>query len=395
MSELASVRSAFIALMLAAVASLAAGFTLASVTGALEELPGLLLLVPAAIAVKGNIFGAFGSRLGTAIHTGTFRFVGGRDSVMAQNTMAAVVLSLALGVVLAVLAKGAALAFSVSPTMTVADFVVVSAVGGMMASVAVLVITLATTAGAVRFGWDPDNVVAPLVTATADVVSLPALVLAAELTGIRVLTPAVAWTLAVVAVLASVWAMRSRLAEVRRIVRESMPVLTAAGMLDLVAGITVERRIEDFTALPVLLVLLPGYLGTAGALGGVLSSRLSTKLHLGMVRPSPFPPGVVRRDAAMMFALSLPVFAALGLLASGTGVIAGLAGPGHLRLVGVAVLGGLMVTVLMGGVAYYGTLTAVRLGLDPDTHGIPMVTSSLDSAGAFTLVFAIVAVGVV
>ena len=48
-------RDSFVALLIAAFASLAAGLTLASVIDTLEELPGLLLLVPAAIAVKGNI----------------------------------------------------------------------------------------------------------------------------------------------------------------------------------------------------------------------------------------------------------------------------------------------------------------------------------------------------
>lgn len=392
--ELAAVRSAFVALLLASVASLVAGLTLASITDTLEHLPGLLLIVPAAIAVKGNIFGALGSRLGTAIHAGTFGMTKGRESVVAQNTAAAIALSLILGVVLAVTAKGAALAFDVSPTMTVADFVVVTTAGGLLAAVVVLAITLATTAGAVRFGWDLDNVVAPLVTATADVVSLPALVVAAEMTGIRILTPTLAWALALTAILAAVWTLRSRLTEVRRIARESIPVLVMAGMLDLVAGITVEKRLDDFLTFPVLLVLLPGYLGTGGALGGVLSSRLATKLHLGLVRSSPLPPKAARIDMATIFVVSLPVFAVLGILASSTGMVAGLASPGHLKLVGVSLFGGLMVTALVSLVAYYGTLAAVRFGLDPDTYGIPMVTSSLDFMGAFTLILAVVVIGV-
>ena len=45
-------------------------------------------------------------------------------------------------------------------------------------------------------------------------------------------------------------------------------------------------------------------------------------------------------------------------------------------------------------IAYYGTLAAVRFGVDPDTYGIPMVTSSLDLVGAFTLILAVVLVGV-
>ena len=393
--DLLAVRSAFAALVMAAVASLVAGLILASITDTLEELPGLLLLVPAAIAVKGNIFGALGSRLGTAIHAGTFRLSGRRDSTMAQNAAASVALSLALGVALAVMAKGAALVFNISPTMGLADFVVISALGCLIAAFVVLAITLATTAGAVRFGWDLDNVVAPMVTVAGDVVTLPSLVVAAELAGFEILTPSVAWALAVLATLSAVWALRSRLMELRTIMRESMPVLVAAGMLDLVAGITVEKRIEDFVAFPVLLVLLPGYLATAGALGGVLSSRLSTKLHLGLARPSVVPSGEARVDLATAFALAIPVFALLGAVSSVAAGLAGHAGPSLVELVAVGVVGGLLATVVIVVVAYYGTLAAVRFGVDPDTYGIPMVTSSLDLAGAFTLIVSVVLLGLV
>ena len=393
--DLLAVRSAFGALVMAAVASLVAGLTLAAITDTLEELPGLLLLVPAAIAVKGNIFGALGSRLGTGIHAGTFRLSSGRESVMMQNAAGSVVLSLVLGVALAVMAKGAALAFNVSPTMSLADFVVISALGCLIAAFVVLGITLATAAGAVRFGWDLDNVVAPMVTVAGDVVTLPSLVVAAELAGAEILTPSVAWTLALLATASAVWGLRSRLAELRTIMRESIPVLVAAGLLDLVAGITVEKRIDDFLAFPVLLVLLPGYLSTAGALGGVLSSRLSTKLHLGLVRPSAVPSGEARVDLATTFALAIPVFALLGLVASVAGGLTGYAGPSLADLVSLAVLGGLLATVLVVVVAYYSTLAAVRFGVDPDTYGIPIVTSSLDLVGAFTLIVAAVAVGLV
>ncbi len=391
--DLLAVRSAFGALVMAAIASLVAGLILASITDTLEELPGLLLLVPAAIAVKGNIFGALGSRLGTAIHAGTFRLSRRRDSVMAQNAVASVTLSLALGVVLAVMAKAIALAFNVSPTMSLADFVVISALGCLIAAFVVLAITLATTAGAVRFGWDLDNVVAPMVTVAGDVVTLPSLVVAAELAGFEILTPSIAWALVVSAALSAVWGLRSRLGELRTIMRESIPVLAAAGLLDLVAGITVEKRIDDFVAFPVLLVLLPGYLATAGALGGVLSSRLSTKLHLGLARPSVVPSGEARVDLATTFALSIPVFALLGVVSSGAAGLAGHVGPALSDLVAVAVLGGLLATVLIVVVAYYATLAAVRFGVDPDTYGIPMVTSSLDLVGAFTLILAVVVVG--
>ena len=50
-----------------------------------------------------------------------------------------------------------------------------------------------------------------------------------------------------------------------------------------------------------------------------------------------------------------------------------------------------MVVVLV--IAYYGTIATVRLGIDPDTYGIPMVSSTVDLVGALTLVVAIATLG--
>jgi len=45
------------------------------------------VLIPAAIGMRGNIFGALGSRLGTAIHTGTFTLSRRRSTVVGQNVL--------------------------------------------------------------------------------------------------------------------------------------------------------------------------------------------------------------------------------------------------------------------------------------------------------------------
>ncbi len=387
-------RDGLVALTVAGVSSLVAGVTLALTTDTLEELPGLLLLVPAALAVKGNIFGALGSRLGTSIHAGTFRLSGRFDTIVGANVAAAMLLSLVIAVAIALLAKGVAIVFSISPTMSVADFIVVSTVGGLLASVVILGVTLLLAAGSFRYDWDLDNVVSPLVTAMSDVASLPALVLAAELAGFDVVTPTLAWVLGGISVAALGWAFVTRFQVLRAIVRESVPILVVAGVLDLIAGIVIEKRLDDFLEFPVLLVLLPGFLGAAGALGGVLSSRLATKLHLGLIEPGPIPRGSAGSELAMIFALSVPVFVIAGFVAEAGGALANQASPGLLDVALVAVVGGLFATGFVVVVAYYTTVVAVRFGLDPDTYGIPVVTSTLDFVGAFTLILAIVALGV-
>src|SRR5687768_8396158 len=91
--DAAGLRQGFAALLVAALASVVAGVTLGAIDHRLEALPGLLVLVPAAIGMRGNVFGALGSRLGTAIHTGTFALSRRPETVVGQNVLAAMVTS--------------------------------------------------------------------------------------------------------------------------------------------------------------------------------------------------------------------------------------------------------------------------------------------------------------
>ena len=390
----ADVRQRIVALAIGVVAASAGGLVLATAEGTLADLPGLLLLVPGAIALRGNVFGAMGSRLGTAVHAGTFRLSARPDGVVGQNLLGAAALSLVLSAVLGLMARGTAIAFGVTPTMTLADFVVVSTLGGLLASVFVGAATLGLAAGSIRFDWDLDNVLAPLVSTLGDLATVPALVVAAGLADRSGLTDALGGSLGLVAVVVLVVAWRSPLVDVRRIVRQSLPVLVAAGGLDLIAGVTVERRLDDLLAAEAMLILLPAFLGTAGALGGILSSRLSTQFHLGLDDATPLPTRSSLREFRSLALLALPVFACCAVIAQWASVATGQTTPGLGDLLAVVMIAGLVATVLVIVVAYYTTMAAYRFGLDPDTYGIPVVMSSLDLVGASTLILAMVAVGV-
>ena len=390
----ADVHQRIVALAIGVVAASAGGLVLATAEGTLADLPGLLLLVPGAIALRGNVFGAMGSRLGTAVHAGTFRLSARPDGVVGQNLLGAAALSLVLSAVLGLMARGTAIAFGVTPTMTLADFVVVSTLGGLLASVFVGAVTLGLAAGSIRFDWDLDNVLAPLVSTLGDLATVPALVVAAGLADRSGLTDALGGSLGLVAVVVLVVAWRSPLVDVRRIVRQSLPVLVAAGVLDLIAGVTVERRLDDLLAAEAMLVLLPAFLGTAGALGGILSSRLSTQFHLGLDDATPLPTRSSLREFRSLALLALPVFACCAVIAQWASVATGQTTPGLGDLLAVVMIAGLVATVLVVVVAYYTTMAAYRFGLDPDTYGIPVVMSSLDLVGASTLILAMVAVGV-
>src|SRR5687768_995904 len=366
---------ALVALLLAAMAGLVAGLALGKITGTLEALPGLLVLVPAAIGMRGNIFGALGSRLGTSIHAGTFRLSRRSDTLVGQNILASLTLTLAISLALAVLAKAVAVGFGLPDTISVADFVVISVVGGVLSSAVVLPITLAIAAGATRYDWDLDSVAAPMVTAAGDLVTLPSLFLATYLVGIGAFTPALAVVLTAFSIVAVVAAVRSGFPVLQRVLRESAPVLLFAGLVDVVAGLTIEKRLESFSAFPALLVLVPPYLENLGGLGGILSSRLSSKLHLGLIEPRTVPQRAARGDALLVFTFAVPAFALVAVFADTAAAMTGLHSPGVATMLAVTMLGGMLATCCAVALAYFTAIVTFRLGLDPDNHGIPLVTS--------------------
>ncbi len=372
--------------MISSTADLVAGLTLGSMTGVLKTYPGLILLVPAAIGMRGNIFGALGSRLGTAIHTGEFSGRLSARSVGGQSVLASAALTLEVSVALAFVARGVGGLFGVE-TISTLDYLVVSVMGGVLSSVLVMAITVAVAALSVRRGWDMDNVSAPVVTAAGDLVTLPALWLATFALPLRFLPQAIGLLSIAAFFMAIVYTVRHPgLKTFRRIVRQSLPILIVAALVDVIAGLSVDRRIEDFFALPTLLVLLPLFLQNAGALGGILSARLASKLHLGSISPRAVPTGRGVEDIVLTYLLAIPVFALVGTSATLSSGLLGLSHPGLLPIVGLCLLAGAM--AITGGVfiAYYAAILSYRFGLDPDTYGIPAVTSSMDLIGALAVI---------
>ena len=148
------------------------------------------MLVPATIGLRGNIFGAFGNRISTSIHAGGFRFSVRRGTVLGQNVLRATVLTLGLS---APRRGGQGHRRRPGPqdSISLFDLALVSIVGGFLGSIPVMVPPSASPPAPVRYGWDLDNVTAPLVSTLGDVLTLPALFLATPAARLRGVPPAV------------------------------------------------------------------------------------------------------------------------------------------------------------------------------------------------------------
>jgi mgtE-like transporter len=102
-------------------------------TEALKALPGLMILITPAIGMRGNVFGALGSRLGTAMHIGTFEMSTRKGSLLRSNMESSLLLTLVMSVIMGFLASIAATALGAND-IRVEMLVFISVLGGMLAA---------------------------------------------------------------------------------------------------------------------------------------------------------------------------------------------------------------------------------------------------------------------
>src|SRR6266511_6104546 len=288
LAERRTLRQGSVALLIGASAAFVAGITLGSITETLQKLPGLIILIPAVLSMRGTIFGAVGARLATSTHAGMFEVTWARTGVLYQNVFVSVVLVVSSSFYLAALAKVSAVVFGLR-SIRFLDLVTISVVGGIADSTIILLMTVGLAVLCYRRGYDLDAVSTPIVTAVADMVTVPMIYVASLL--VRFRTPST--ILAVLCILLGIYAViRGALTELRlarRILLEMTLVVLLTPLLDILAGTVVESRLDRFVAFPGLLVLVPPFVAGAGSLGGILASRLSSKLQLGLVSPRGFP----------------------------------------------------------------------------------------------------------
>jgi mgtE-like transporter len=387
--ESRSIRSGSVALAIGLGATLIAGIVLASAQGRLEGIPGLLALIPAAIGMRGSIFGALGARLSTGILTGLFTPELTRTSWLGRQIEASTILSFATATQAGVLAWAISRILGLT-TIPILDLVAVSLIGGLLSSVVLFFVVVWMARRSFDQGWSMDDVGAPVITATGDLVTLPALLVATLVLTVEPLATTLGALGVVAGTAAVVVGVRSHDGTIRRVVRESMVVLTIAVTIDVLAGIVVEARAGQQFSSAALLVLLPPFIANCGSLGGMLASRLGSKLHVGQLAPRVVPGKVAALDFSLTGLLAVLAFTGVGL----TGWLAATAVPGVEPLgvvmtVGVTLLAGAFALPILALVAYLAATTSFRFGFDPDNHGIPIVTATMDLAGVLCLVAAI------
>ena len=170
----------------------------------------------------------------------------------------------------------------------------------------------------------------------------------------------------------------------RGILRATLPLLLVLTVVAVGSGLVLGEFEEALYEHPSLLVLVPVTIGTAGSLGSLLASRLSTAFHLGTLSFSPDDEHLVGHTLATIL-LAISVFPAVGAGAWATGAVRGGADLALGTVLAIATGSGAALAVLTVAVSLAPTSAAYVLGLDPDDVVIPVVTVTCDVLGVVVL----------
>jgi mgtE-like transporter len=372
-------------------------------TGMLKALPGLMILIPPAIAMRGNIYSALVSRLGTSMHLGLFSTTLKRGGVLYQNAYTSLVLTLVLSVILGFLAKIAAQVFGMPNVeyLSLHGFILISVIAGLVSGIILLVIALLVSIIGYHRNWDLDNMSSPIITSAGDMMTIPSLLVAAllllKLEALSNWWNFGSWAspvtlLSAIFILAAfscaIKGLKSNDAAVRRILVESIPMLFICGILCTIAGISLNMQLESLIALPAILVIIPPFLGESNALGGILSARLSSMLHIGTVEPKPFPDKLVSENFAVIYIFSVFLFLIVGMISYIASICLDVSTPSVFEMLSISLLGGILCTTFLNFASYYIAILSFRFGMDPDNDTIPLITSLTDVVGVLCLLFA-------
>ncbi len=158
-------------LLLAGLGLVAAGLVLGGMRDVLERTPGLLVMVPALIALRGGISGALGARMGSAFHMGLISEGSLWNDEAQQNVLAAVLLSALFSFLAGVLSYATSILLGLQ-TASLVSLALIATLAGTLAGISQVGITFGIILAAFRWGLDPDNVTTPTLATVGDVITI-------------------------------------------------------------------------------------------------------------------------------------------------------------------------------------------------------------------------------
>ena len=147
-----------------------AGSTLGVMTDILQKIPGLIVVIPAIIALRGNISTALGSRLGSAYHLGIIDAENMWNEELKQNILGSIALSFITSVIIGILAYVSSILLNVYPDPL--KLITIVLLAGAISALILTQLTIVIIYIVFKRGYDPDNITGPALATFGDIVTM-------------------------------------------------------------------------------------------------------------------------------------------------------------------------------------------------------------------------------
>lgn len=168
-------------LLLTTLGGVIAGLALEYTKIALQEIPGLLILLPAILGMRGNISGALGSRLGSALHLGLISPEIKWNKTLHENTLASLILNILMSFFLGIIAYFFYVLSGFGSDASIIQLTAIALIAGTLAGVILTGMTIILAIVTYGHGLDPDNILMPLLSTIGDIITVICLLLAVSL----------------------------------------------------------------------------------------------------------------------------------------------------------------------------------------------------------------------
>ena len=168
-------REMFLAEIISVSGGLVAGTLIAAYIDKILLIPGLLILLPGFLEMRGNISGALAARLGTDLDLGKIPTKITGNKIVNQNIIATFIEVLAVALSLAAVAY--LVTYFVFGTATLEIFWI-AIIAAIVSNLIEATLTVYATFWLFKKGHDPNNVMGPYITTTGDIISVFSLLFA-------------------------------------------------------------------------------------------------------------------------------------------------------------------------------------------------------------------------
>jgi mgtE-like transporter len=170
-----SLREIFTSQIVSVTGGLIAGTILAMYTDKVLLIPGMFLILPGLLEMRGNISGTFASRLSSGLFLGIIKPNKYNTKLLRGNLLASFLLAIFVSLALGLLAF--LFNYFVFHTLTY-NVILLALIAGVIANTIEIPLTLFTTFYLFKKGHDPNNIMGPFVTSTGDVTTVLSILIA-------------------------------------------------------------------------------------------------------------------------------------------------------------------------------------------------------------------------